>query len=103
MTKRNVNIFVKWLRIEIKPYEIPKGGIKFFAQMLVEDEGVSLPNWTVEVVITSAIDIFTCYGKLRYIANEAPNNLLIQGKKFILFDGPNAIADGEILDNFNEY
>ena len=55
-------------------------------------------NLIIEVIIRRWGSDSSCYTELRYLFDDAPKHLLKKGKKFILFDGPNEIAKGELLN-----
>lgn len=60
-----------------------------------------MPKWTAEIIIRRFDSNSSCYADLKYMFDDAPYYLLAKGKKFILFDGPNPIAKGEVLTNLS--
>lgn len=97
--KEYVKAYIQWFRNDIKWQEIPLDGIRFCPQIKFEEEGYILPKWTAEIIIRRANTSSSCYVDLKYLFEHAPHYLLIKGKKFIIFDGLNAIAKGEIVED----
>lgn len=97
MKKEYVEIYIEFSKKDIKLVELSYNGIRFCPQIRLEDEGDIKPNWTVEIIIRESRNNFSFYADLRYLSENAPKELLKKGKEFILFDGPNQIAKGEIL------
>jgi hypothetical protein len=58
------------------------------------------PNGYKIIEIRRSIDKSLCSGDLRYLFENAPKHFLKKGKRFIIFDGPFPIANGEVLTDF---
>lgn len=99
MNKQYVDVYIEWQQESISHVEIPSEGIRFCPQIRFEDEVEILPKWTAEIIIRSWGINSSCYAELKYLFSTAPNYLLKKGNKFIIFDGPNIIANGEVLSN----
>jgi hypothetical protein len=99
MNRHFVKVYIKWLKKGIEHTIIPPNGIRFCPQIRFDDEQNVQPIWTAEIIIRKWGNSSSCYADLRYLFDHAPNYLLKKGKKFIVFDGPNAIAEGEILND----
>lgn len=98
MEKQYVDVYIEWFNKDISYPEIPPKGIRFCPQVRFEDQGSAIPKWTAEIIIRKWGSKASCYAELRYLFDHTPNYLLKQGEKFILFDGPNEIAKGEVLN-----
>ncbi|WP_143318590.1 hypothetical protein [Clostridium sp. HBUAS56017] len=102
MDKEYVQASIEWFGDEIEWPEIPLDGLKFHPQIKFEEEGDVQPKWTVEVIIRRVSNNSNYYVDLKYLFEQAPHNLLRKGGKFVLFDGPNAIAKGEVMEDVLE-
>lgn len=92
-----VRINIEWLKSHVKLEEIPTNGIRFCPQIKFEEEGEEIPQWTAEIIIRRKIDESLYFGDLRYLFENAPKHFLRKGKRFIIFDGPLPIANGEVV------
>lgn len=100
MIREYVNVYIEWINKQINYVDIPQKGIKFCPQVRFEKEGATIPKWTAEIIIRKWGENASCYAEFKYLFEGAPLSLLKKGNKFELFDGPNEIAKGEVLEDF---
>lgn len=99
MKEKYVKVYIEWLNKGISKSEVPPEGIRFCPQIRFDDEKNKDPNWTAEIIIRRWGDNSSCFAELRYLFDKAPHHLLKQGKTFIIFDGPNKIANGKVVSD----
>ncbi|GEM_PF-4890864 len=100
MNNEFVKVLIEWVDKKNKIMDLTSEGFKFYPQIKFEDEFSSLPQWTAEIVIYNNNNMTKCHGKLKYLSENAPYEYLKSGNKFSLFDGPNCIALGEVLQDY---
>lgn len=95
MSQSNKKVLLRWLKRRGK-HLLPYGN-DFVATMLINGEEVIIPSWCVRVVVTQTLNQKYCTAEITHTANQAPSHLLTSGNTFLIYDGPNPIAKGEVL------
>ena len=86
---------IKWVKgsSEGGKQTIPYINEKYYPMLKLEEQ-TGMFNWSLVVVNLKKLDVSTTISQIYFLMEEAPNNILIKGLEFSLFEGNKLVATG---------